>query len=51
MKCCEYGPEFNNDFWQKKLFTFQELISQELFIASLFIIKAILNLFSAALHV
>ncbi len=39
--------EFCNDFWQ----VFSRIISQELIIASLFIIKAILNPFSATFHV
>ncbi len=39
--------EFHNDFWQKKYFYFSIIISQELIIASLFIIKDILNPFSA----
>ncbi len=44
-------PEFHSDFWQKKYFYFSRLISQELIIASLIIIKAILNPFSATFHV
>jgi hypothetical protein len=44
-------PEFHNEFWQKKIFLFSRIISQELIIASLFIIKAILNPFSATFYV
>ncbi len=47
----QYAPEFHNDFGQKKFyFYFSRIISQELIIASLFIIKAILNPFSATFH-
>jgi len=46
------APEFHNDFWQKKYFHFSRIISQELIIASLFIINAIkLYPFSATFHV
>ncbi len=45
------APEFHNDFWQKIYFYFSRIISQELIIASLFIIKAILNSFSVTFHV
>jgi len=38
-------------FGKKNYFYFSRKISQELIIASLFIIKAILNPFSAAFHV
>jgi hypothetical protein len=47
VKC---APESHNDFWQKNYFNFSSIISQDLNIASLFIIKAILNLFSATFH-
>jgi len=43
------APEFQNDFWQKRYFRI--IISQELIIASLIIIEAILNPFSATFHV
>jgi hypothetical protein len=43
--------EFHNDFWQKIYFYFSRIILQELIIASLFIIKAILNPFKATFHV
>jgi hypothetical protein len=36
--------EFHNDFWQKYYFYFSRIISQELIIASLFIIKALSKL-------
>jgi hypothetical protein len=36
---------FNNYFWQKNCFCFSRIFSQELIIASLFIIKAIFNPF------
>ncbi len=46
------APEFLNDFWEKKFyFYFSIIILQEWIIASLFIIKAILNPFSATFHV
>ncbi len=48
VKC---APEFHNDFWQKNYFDFTRIISQELIIASLFIIKAILNPFSSTFHI
>ncbi len=41
---------FHNDLWQK-IILFSRIISKELIIASLFIIKAILNPFSATFHV
>ncbi len=44
-------PEFRNDSWQKNYFYFSRIISQELIIASLFIIKAILNPFLVTFHV
>jgi hypothetical protein len=44
------APEFYNDLWQKIYFYISRIISQELIIASLFIIKAILNPFSATFH-
>ncbi len=37
------APEFQNDFWKKKYFYFSRIISKELIIASLFIIKATLT--------
>ncbi len=45
------APEFHNDFWLKNYFCFSTIISQELIIPSLFIVKAILNPFSATFHV
>ncbi len=47
----ECAPKFHNDFWQKILFYFSRVILQEQIIASLFIIKAIINPFSATFHV
>ncbi len=44
------APEFHNDFWQKNLFCFSRVISQELIMASLFIIEAIINPFLAIFH-
>ncbi len=40
------APEFHNDFWKKNIILFFNKV-QELIIASLFIIEAILNPFSA----
>ena len=46
------APEFQNDFWQKKHYFYSSrIISQELITANLFIIKVILNPFSATFHV
>ncbi len=45
------APKFHNDFWENYLFYFSRIILQEFIIASLFIIKAILNPFSANFHV
>jgi hypothetical protein len=41
----------SQQFWAKNYLYFSRIISQELIIATLFIIKAILNPFSATFHV
>jgi hypothetical protein len=48
VKC---APKFDNDFLQKNYFYFSRIISKEIIIASLIIIKAILNPFSATFRV
>jgi hypothetical protein len=45
------APEFRNDYYEKIYFYFSRLIPQELIIASFFLIKYILNPFSATFHV